>query len=137
MFKWQESFSSNVKEFDEQHKKLFALGNQLLDVVHASRNTDHYDDIMEALDELKEYTVYHFNAEEELMLTYNYPKLMSHKMQHKKFLGKVEELLSKDIDKNQVDVTLELLTFLADWIQNHILVTDSQYGDFFNKHGEY
>ena len=137
MFKWQDSFSSKVNTFDDQHKKLFSLGNHLLDVVHASREADHYDDIIEALNELKDYTVYHFNAEEELMEKYNYPKMMSHKMQHKKFLAKVEELLSKDVDANQIDVTLELLTFLADWIQNHILVVDSQYGDFFNEKGEF
>ncbi len=137
MFKWQDSFSSNVNVFDEQHKKLFSLGNRLLDVVHTSRDADHYDDIIEVLDELKAYTVYHFNAEEALMEKYNYPKMMSHKMQHRKFLAKVEELLSKDINTNQIDITLELLTFLADWIQNHILDIDNQYGEFFNEQGEY
>lgn len=137
MFKWKDNYCSKVNQFDDQHKKLFSLGNHLLDVVHANKDSDHYDDIIDALNELKEYTVYHFNAEEELMEKYNYPKIMSHKMQHKKFLVRVNELLSKDIDANQVDVTLELLTFLADWIQNHILVVDSQYGDFFNENSEF
>jgi len=41
------------------------------------------------------------------------------------------------VDANQIDVALELLTFLADWIQNHILIMNNQNGDFFNEEDEF
>ncbi|RQD70107.1 MAG: bacteriohemerythrin [Tindallia sp. MSAO_Bac2] len=137
MFKWKEEFSSQIEKFDEQHKQLFNLGNDLVNAIQSNQHADHYDEIMASIDALKDYTEYHFNAEEALLEKHQYPKLMSHKMQHKKFLAKIESFYEKDIDENQVEITMEMVHFIADWIQNHILKVDAEYGDFLNEKGEF
>lgn len=137
MFRWDDAFSCRIEMFDEQHRQLFTLANELLDTVNSNRDADHYDEIIAALSSLKEYTVHHFQAEESLMEQHGYPKLMSHRMQHKRFLAKVQDLLERDIDQDQAEVSMELLTLLADWIQKHILEVDSLYGAFLNEKGIY
>ncbi|SMP38035.1 bacteriohemerythrin [Anoxynatronum buryatiense] len=137
MFRWDEVFSCKIARFDEQHRQLFLLANTLLDIIKSDQNADHYDEIVAALNALKDYTVHHFHAEESLMEQYGYPKLMSHRMQHKRFLAKVQEMLDQDVDQNQAEVSMELLTFLADWIQKHIMEVDSQYGAYLNDKGIY
>lgn len=135
MFAWKDSFSSKIEEFDNQHKKLFELGNQLYFLVKNEADQDNYDEIMQTLQDLKEYTLYHFESEEKLMEKYRYPKLFSHKIEHESFIRKLQELLKKDVDADQVKVTLEIIQFIADWIENHILKSDSQYGEFLMSKG--
>ena len=65
MFKWRDAYSVNVGAIDEQHKMLFKIGRELGDIV--SIEGDHFDEIMAILNKLKDYTVFHFNEEEEIM----------------------------------------------------------------------
>lgn len=135
MFTWKDSFSSKINEFDNQHKRLFDLGNHLYSLVRNQANEDNYDDIMQTLQDLQEYTIYHFQSEEKLMEKYKYPKLLSHKIEHESFIRELQELLKKDVDDNQVKISLEIIQFIANWIENHILKSDSQYGDFLKSKG--
>lgn len=135
MFIWKESFTSQIAKFDDQHKKLFDLGNKLYFLVKNESDQDNYDEIVQTLDDLKEYTVYHFQSEESLMEQYKYPKLLSHKIEHEAFIRDLNELLDTDVDENQTKVSLEILQFIANWIENHILKSDSQYGDFLKSKG--
>ena len=135
MFAWKDAFSSKIQEFDNQHKRLFELGNHLFFLVKNEAHEDNYDEIMKSLQDLKEYTVYHFKAEEKLMEQYHYPKLISHKIEHETFIRDLQELLKKDVDANQVKVSLDIIQFVANWIENHILKSDSQYGEFLKSNG--
>ncbi|RKD21470.1 hemerythrin [Caminicella sporogenes DSM 14501] len=135
MFKWKDAFSVNVAEIDKQHKKLIEIGSKLAHILSLKDDIDHYDEIMEILENLKEYTVYHFNYEEELMKKYGFEGLKAHEREHQAFVDKIIELTTKDIDDNQKKVTMDMLIFIADWIENHILKTDHKYKDFFNEKG--
>lgn len=136
MFKWRDAYSVNVKVIDEQHKNLFKIGRNLFDILSASG--DYYDEIMNILHELKEYTIYHFNEEEKIMKEHNYAEFEKHRLEHKFFIEKISELDDdENIDEEQVKVTTEILTFIANWIENHILKTDQRYSKFFNEKGIY
>ncbi len=135
MFKWKDSFSTNIEEIDNQHKKLIDIGSRITDIVMAKDGLDHYDEIIELINELKDYTVYHFNYEENLLEKYGYKDLKRHKLQHFKFIQKISEFIDKDIDDNQKEVTIEMMVFLADWIENHILKVDAQYSEYLNNLG--
>ncbi|MDR5659608.1 bacteriohemerythrin [Serpentinicella sp. ANB-PHB4] len=137
MFNWRDEFSCKISNFDNQHKKLFELGDHLHDLVSSQSDQDNYDEIMDTLYELKEYTVYHFKAEEALMEKHRYPKLLSHKIEHDLFIDEVNKLFKKDVDDDQVKVSMDILQFIANWIENHILKSDSLYGEFLNKQGVY
>lgn len=133
MFVWKDEFATNVKVFDEEHKKLIQIATKLNDLVKMSDDVDVYDEIMEILSEMVEYTKYHFKHEEELLKEYGYPvkELFKHIAEHKNFLIEVEKMIEKDIDSEQKKVTIELVVFLTDWISNHILKTDMKYREFF------
>jgi hemerythrin len=137
LFAWRNSFSTNVQDIDDQHKKLFEIGGRLYDIAAAKDGYDHYDEITEVLDELKAYTIYHFGFEEEMMREQGYQNYDIHKIEHDFFIKKIKKLENKDLDENQDESVMEMIKFVADWITSHILKTDLQYREFFNSKGIY
>lgn len=135
MFKWKEEYKCNVGEIDKQHKRLFELGEEIYDIVSLNDGYDHYDDIINALRDMQDYAIYHFEYEEELMDKYGYSDLEAQKIQHKAFVDKIISIEKQDIDSNQRKVCMDLLIFVADWIEKHILKSDMGYKDYLNSKG--
>lgn len=127
MFKWQDRFSCGIAEIDKQHKKLFEIGERIYDTASLKDDFDHYDELMQALDELVEYTKYHFGFEEMLMQRYNFSGYAMHKVEHDFFIKKVQKLAAKDMEENQNQTLMEMVHFVADWVSGHILDTDIKY----------
>lgn len=134
MFEWREELNTNIDIIDEQHKKLISIGGELYNLLKSVNYNDHYDDIMNLLNELKDYTVYHFKTEEDILKN-GYGGFRLHKAQHDSFIDKIEETLSLDVDDNQKVITNEMLVFIMDWVENHILKVDKLYVDFLNSQG--
>lgn len=134
-FGWKDAYSVNVGEIDKQHKKLFEIGGKISDLVLANDEFDHFDEIMAILEELKEYTIYHFDYEEKLMEKYGFEESDSHKFEHLFLVKKLQKLQDKDFDLNQKDAVVNLITFISDWIAGHILKTDMKYKECFNSNG--
>ncbi len=137
MFKWRDEFSVNVESVDLQHKELFRIGNMLYDVISIKDDVDSYDEIVMILQEMKDYAVYHFHYEEKLMKENGYPGFEKHKKQHDAFVEKINSIDEGDIDRKQQKVSMDLVIFIANWIENHILKTDMEYRDFLNEKGIY
>jgi hemerythrin len=135
--KWKDYFSCNITEIDGQHKKLFEIGDHLFTLASLNDQYDHYDEIIGIINELKDYTIYHFGYEEKLMIEYSYPYYAEHKAQHEAFIEKVLKFEKEDLDAHQNESVLQLVAFVADWISSHILKTDTLYKDFFNEKGIY
>lgn len=135
MFKWKEEFSVNVQNVDDQHKELFRLGTELYALVASKDGIDHYDEIMEVIDNLAKYTVYHFEYEEGVMRDNNYSELEEHKKQHDAFVAKIKSIKSEDVDMRQRKIGMDLIVFIANWIEKHILVTDMRYKEYLNERG--
>lgn len=137
LFKWKDAYSCNVEAIDQQHKKLFELGSKLYNMVSLKDGADHYDEIMNVLLELKDYAIYHFDFEEGLMEKHGFPGLSTHLKEHNSFIDKIVELENEDIDEKQRKITMDIIIFVSNWIEQHILKTDMQYKDFFNNKGVY
>jgi hemerythrin len=135
MFKWKDSYNCNIVEIDTQHRKLFEIGNRIYDLASLKDNYDHYDEIMLILDELFQYTQYHFSYEEELMSRYDFKGFEAHKMEHDFFIKKVRKISRKDLDIDQNDTLMEIVKFVADWITGHILESDMGYKDYLKSKG--
>lgn len=127
IFKWKESFSIGIEEIDRQHKRLFEIGGEIYNLAVLKDGQDHYDEIMALLSSLKDYTVYHFGFEENLMKKYDYDKIEEHKEQHDIFIGKLIDIESQDIDSSQKKIILDILDFIVNWISSHILGSDFKY----------
>ena len=135
MFKWKEDFSVNVEKVDEQHQELFRLGSELYGIVSLKDGVDRYDEMLAILDELANYTVHHFEFEEGMMRENGYPDYEDHKVQHDNFIKKVQSVRAEDVEEKQKKIGMDLIIFLANWIEKHILVTDMKYKEFLNSKG--
>ncbi len=131
IFKWNDKYNLGITSIDKQHQQLFVLGNQLFSIISKGDEIDNYDKIMAVLEELKNYTVYHFNHEEELMEKLNFEAYQTHKNEHENFVEKIIEVEAQNIDDNQNRITMQIIEFIADWIQNHIVKSDHQYKNLF------
>lgn len=135
LFKWRDSYSCNIGPIDKQHKKLFELGSQLYSIIDSKDREDNYDKIILLVNELKDYTIKHFRFEEILMEENQYPLYTDHKEQHERFIEKLREIEGSDIDSRQEKTLKDMLVFIADWIEGHILKSDMKYREYLNERG--
>lgn len=127
MLKWEDKYRTGVAQIDEQHQRLFAIANEAYGLLKNELRTDKYDDIVAILAELRDYTKYHFQSEEEYMLSIGYKKFLSHKAEHADFIAKIAEVDLDKVDDNQDAYLRETLDFVATWIAEHILGRDMLY----------
>ncbi len=140
-FEWDHRFSVRVAEIDRQHQRLIDLINQLYEAMNQGNDSNtltsavnELDTMTSVLDELIDYSRYHFSTEEKYMLEYAYPEYDKHKGQHDHFADKVRTL-RQDFDEGKALLSMEIMQFLRDWWKEHILGTDKRFGPFFNEKG--
>ena len=124
MFKMEEKYKIGVPQIDEEHEKLFEIGERAYQLLKDPYAIDKYDKIVEVIEELKEYTVYHFKDEEDYMESINYKKLFTQKIDHADFIKKINDVNLDKIDEDQDEAIMGILTFLNDWLISHILEKD-------------
>ncbi len=121
---WDDSFSVNNDEIDNQHKKWIEIYNYM-DFVMCSESY-HVPDRLKALKAMKDYTQYHFSFEEEYLYKINYPYLIGHRRIHKEFDNLIYTYYRKVLE-NEIVLNSEVISILKEWIFNHILNEDKQY----------
>ncbi len=126
MIEWNDKYKTGIELVDEQHKELFRLFNKIYDLYNNEFLIDKYDKIIVALEELKDYTKYHFKAEEEYMLSIRYKKFFEHKSKHEDFIRKIDSIDYNIIDNDQQNHLLELLKFVTNWLVEHVITVDKQ-----------
>ncbi len=128
MYVFKDEYKTGIDKIDEEHKRLFEIADQVYEVLMDEFIPDKYDYIVEILNELKDYAETHFTNEEEYMASIGYKKLFTHKVEHHDFIEKLNEYDLDAIDENQKEAIMELLTFLSNWLVDHILKNDKQIG---------
>ncbi len=133
LMEWNEKLSVNISAIDAQHKKWIGILNELHDAMKSGKGKEK---IGKVLDDLVEYTKVHFAAEEKLMQGNGYPLFAGHKKQHEDMVKEVELLKSKYIS-GASGLTIEVMQFLRNWLSEHIIGTDKNYGPYLNEKGIY
>lgn len=128
---WSDNYSVKVNTLDNQHKKIVVLINEL----HSAMRQAHGKEVLgKILEDLTDYTVFHFSAEEKLMKDNNYPGYVSHKAEHDKLTKQVKDLAA-NLKSGKNLISQEVMLFLKDWLINHIAGSDKKYSAFFNNMG--
>ncbi|BCZ44630.1 bacteriohemerythrin [Clostridium gelidum] len=128
MYEMKEEYKIGVEQIDEQHKKLFELADKAYMLLKDDFTLDKYDKIVHIVEELKDYTVFHFKSEEEYMESINYKRLFTQKIEHEKFIKALEEVDMRHLDQNQDESLVKMLNFLNEWLTEHILGNDKLIG---------
>jgi methyl-accepting chemotaxis protein len=123
LIKWGPEFQLGIESIDLQHKRLVSLINQVYAEFGAANNQK---TIKKILDELVDYTAYHFGHEETIFSKISYKDTPEHIAQHRKFVDQVVSF-KKEFDAGSVGLSFDLINFLKNWLLNHILKTDKKY----------
>ena len=128
---WDDRLSVGIEMIDNDHKKLLTLINNFETAVYYPTG-ERFE--REALEEVVNYTKYHFQREEDLMQKHGYPEYESHKRQHEEMISKVNGFLAA-YESHREDTVEKLTQFLKDWLINHIAGTDQRYGPYLRDKG--
>lgn len=125
LIEWDESYSVNNAELDDQHRKWVGMINDLL--VGQEKGGDGSGDIsLETLTAMLHYARQHFMGEEKYMREICYPGTIAHIRIHNEFYGQVSSRLLAAESGGRVPAT-ELLRFMRGWLLEHILNEDKKY----------
>ena len=122
---WSEDFATGNAGIDADHQRLLALFNEFSMAVNAGK-ADMV--IRSVLDDLMDYTYYHFAREELLMQESDYPDYARHKKMHDIFIRQIDDVGSHL--GVGCDISAFLLSFLGKWLSGHILGADRQLGRY-------
>ncbi len=128
---WNPALSVGIAEVDEQHKKLVKLVNDLFEAMSSGTAKQVVGPV---LDELVNYTVYHFATEERLFELHHYPDAAQHIVVHRELTKQAKELQAAWAAGTST-LSVKVAFFLRDWLQNHIQKEDKAYGPYLNGKG--
>jgi hemerythrin len=123
MFEWKSEYSVGIGTIDAQHQGLFAMCRDLHEAVRTDRGKSV---LWRLLDRLAYYTSAHFAHEERLLRLSLYPGLDKHKAEHAALTGRVMAF-QEDLNAGRVDLAVEVLQFLQNWWDTHIMGFDFAY----------
>jgi hemerythrin len=132
---WSSELETGVAKVDMQHKELVKKVNELHDQLESGNNNRQAIEGM--VNYLGRYVTEHFQTEEKLMTSCNYPGYPAHKKIHEDFVNDFGKLAQEF--KTSTD--MPLLTFLVKrsivgWLVNHILKVDKEMAKFVKANGK-
>jgi hemerythrin len=121
---WNDSYSVNNAEIDEQHKKWIKIYNDL----HNKMVTGEVGpkDGLVALQAMLDYARYHFSFEEKFMRAMGYPDFIGHHRLHKDFDNLLYGYCRK-AENGELVLNSEIIDILKQWLVNHIVTEDQKY----------
>ena len=128
---WLSAYEVNVTEIDEQHRELFRMFNQLMDIVWDGKGKDA---MKEMLDFTVSYAATHFGTEERYMQQYGFPGYIDHKKLHDNFKADVLKFI-KEYEENgaSTEMVVAAISNLGNWTREHIRATDQKLGEFLSQ----
>lgn len=123
---WTTDLSVRNSRIDTEHQRWIELFNNFYSGIAEGKPKERLEELILGM---LDYTRYHFNSEEALMQSINYPDIQKHKEEHAAFISKIEEFHQKFVNGKML-LSLEVTNFLKNWLVNHIKGSDMQYALF-------
>ena len=128
---WLDSYNLGIAGIDDQHHLLVGLINDLAGAMKEGKSREVLSEILTGL---AAYTVYHFAIEEKLFNQYGYPEAATHEKEHRGFIKKVNEY-KREFGAGSFTVSMDMLSFLSDWLIEHICKSDKSWAKFLEDKG--
>ncbi len=128
-FEWQERYFIGEAQIDKHHLHFVDLLNS---TYRDFLRNDPPEILTKLFEELIDYATYHFSCEEQIMVERGFPGVDQHKQEHGKFIKQVTEMHLNYLQKRK-PFFLEILTFLQNWLETHIVQSDGDLGRFLAK----
>lgn len=120
---WNDQYSVNIPELDQQHQKLLAMLNELHEAMKQGKSKEIVEKLVyESFD----YAARHFTYEEQLMKKAGYSEFMSHKKMHEAFQVQISEF-KRALEEQDRCLSLNMLNFFKKWAVDHICQEDKKY----------
>lgn len=113
---------------DDQHKRIVHYYNNM---VNSFNNG--LPGMTQILDELINYTLFHFYNEEKFLETINYPEFAGHKKKHASLLDELKALAAELRLNDSKEIKEKILSISRDCIVFHIMIEDRMYVDYYNR----
>ena len=120
---WSEILSVNNEVIDNQHKILINIINKFYDNILNPKGIDITTDV---LNELYEYSIYHFSCEEQIFKENNFDDLQNHLQDHARFVMTIIDFKTKLLISNK-NLKDEIIDFVNDWLYRHVLEEDKKF----------
>lgn len=121
-----DEYRTGIDFVDEEHKVLFQITDKAYKLLQRDFSLDGYDEVMDVITELKDYTVRHFNDEEAYMERIKYEGLAAQRRAHESFIQRIEGVDLDNVEGDLKEYLASLIEFLLSWLINHILYTDKK-----------
>ena len=124
---------TGIQDIDEHHRTILELGNRVIDLPAIKTNRTLFED---ALRFLADYVIYHFAAEECVMLATSYPNYDHHLRWHERFKCDISDYCGHAAaeDMSQ-DLRLKISFAIENWLLEHIRITDREFAKFLQQKG--
>lgn len=125
IIKWDRAWTVGVKELDAAHKKLADIIQSVFAAAMTAKGVDYIEGVV---DELIQYTRYHFTREENLLREQGYEHQEGQEQEHNKLLKDVIEIGNRiKAEGASMEISDELYKLLKNWLVTHILDEDMLY----------
>lgn len=128
---WDDSFSIDINEIDQQHQMLFGMINALADAIDGEPDRSA---LRRVAHELISYIDIHFTHEETYFDEFGYTEAKQHKKEHAFFVQRVLEFMD-GFEQGNLAISSDMMQFLSDWLVTHIQGSDKKYAPFFLARG--
>ena len=125
---WTLSMSVDVDKLDYQHRELFCLVNDLIDLIGENKDSESF---VVAFKFLENYVVGHFGEEERYMELFDYPGIREHKDQHAIFKKTLLNMKERYEEFGATEPFLNILqSQLVVWVFTHVSNIDGMLGEY-------
>jgi hemerythrin len=128
---WTDNLSVGIKAFDDDHKRLIAIVNELHYTIREAAASGQIapEEIEIQLHRLENYTIYHCACEEKFLELTGYPKIEEHKREHAKLIAKIANMSARFKGSTRPEDAEEIMNFACRWVTEHIGASDKDYAD--------
>jgi hemerythrin-like metal-binding protein len=129
---WNNDYSVGIAELDKHHHQLFEILNELFTLMAEGAEDKA---IIKVINELLDYTHYHFDEEERIMEKMGYPDLEMHRQLHQELINQLKGFYNEAEHGMAIFVATKIANVGLEWLKNHILLVDHKYYQYMKEQG--